>query len=345
MALPPPIPQWSPAIELTPIAGFWRRLAAFFFDCLILGVPALQFGLALFRWVESLGKSGRLIGFVVALLYFGLLNSHIGGGQTLGKRLLRIRVIHKDGETLSTMRSVVRFLVIALPYFLNGLWFDVDTAVPKPLEYLLGALLIVVVFGGLGAIAYLFVFNRRARQSLHDIAVGSFVVRGPPTVVPDSLSTPRLHLVVVGCWLALITPGFAILSLHNYLRQSPNELQVAMNELEVAIKTQVGLRQVRLWAGTRSLIPLSGGSSTTSYLQVDAWPDEKEDNPHVLFPSIAGIVLDRLPDLPGEQLLIVQVHRGFDLGIATWTGTFVEAHGAAAWRERLGRSRAPSIRI
>jgi uncharacterized RDD family membrane protein YckC len=334
MASLPPNAQLNPAIEVTPIAGFWRRLAAFSIDLLILGVPALLFGLALFRWVESLGRSGRLIGFVAALLYFGLLNSRIGGGQTLGKQLLGIRVIRKDGETLSTMRSVLRFLVIAVPYFLNGLWFDVDTAAPGPLEYLL----FVVVFGGLGAIAYLFVFNRRTRQSLHDIAVGSFVVRSPATVVPDSLSTPRLHLILVGCWLALLAPGLAILALHNY---SPPPL----NELQVAIKTQLGLRQVRLVTRTVSTITVGGGGSTTSYLEVNAWPDERTDDLHALLPSIASIVLDRLPDLPGEQLLIVRVHRGFDLGIATWTSSSHEVHDAAAWREKLGRPRTPSTRI
>src|SRR5690348_14117245 len=80
------------AEQRPPIAGFWRRLAAFVVDALILGVPAMLLGFAMFDWAASLGQAGRLIGFVVALLYFGLLNSRLGGGQTLGKRLLGIRV-------------------------------------------------------------------------------------------------------------------------------------------------------------------------------------------------------------------------------------------------------------
>jgi uncharacterized RDD family membrane protein YckC len=334
-----PDAQLDAAAESTPIAGFWSRLGALSIDLLILGVPALLFGLALFRWVESLGRSGRLIGFIAALLYFGLLNSRIGGGQTLGKQLLGIRVMRKDGETLSPMRSVLRFLVIAIPFFLNGLWFDVDITVPGPLEYLLFVFLTVVVFGGLGAIAYLFAFNRRTRQSLHDIAVGSFVVRSPRTGVPDSLSTPRLHLIIVGCWLALVAPGFAILALHNY---SPPPL----NELQVAIKTQLGLRHVRLATRTVSTITMRGGGSTTSYLEVNAWPHEMTDDLRELLPSIASIVLERLPDLPGEQLLIVRVHRGFDLGIATWASSSHDMHDIATWREKLGRPRSnPATRI
>jgi uncharacterized RDD family membrane protein YckC len=341
MASPPIDTQLTPATAITPIAGFWRRLVAFLVDLLILGAPTLVFGLALFRWAASLGEGGRLIGFFVALLYFGLLNSHIGGGQTPGKRLLGIRVIRRDGKALSTMRSILRFLVIAVPYFLNGLWFNGDTAPTDLLQYLLFALLIFVVFGGLGAIAYLFVFNQRTRQSLHDLAAGSFVVRGSPTVVPDGLSIARLHLIIVGCWLALIMPGFAIYAMHDY---SVRETLQPRDELRVTIKKQLGLRQVKMEMGIRSVITLRG-ASTTSFLQVDAWPDDKIDDLNALLPSIASIVLDRLPDLLGNQLLIVQAHRKFDLGIAAWTNSYREAHDAAAWREKLGRRGAPSTSI
>src|SRR5258708_30891020 len=99
---------------MTLIAGFWGRVAAFVIDCLILSVPTLLLGLALFRWAAGLGPAGRLIGFVVALLYFGVLNSRFGGGQTLGKRLLGIRVADRAGAPLSPMRSFLRLRQVSL---------------------------------------------------------------------------------------------------------------------------------------------------------------------------------------------------------------------------------------
>src|SRR5262245_3395670 len=131
-------PEPLAAPERPPIAGFWRRLAAFVVDGLILAVPAMLLGFALFNWAASLGQAGRLIGFVVALLYFGLLNSRLGGGQTLGKRLLGIRVTDRNGAPLSPLRAILRYLVLAVPYFLNGLWFDLEGSWARPLTQLLG---------------------------------------------------------------------------------------------------------------------------------------------------------------------------------------------------------------
>jgi uncharacterized RDD family membrane protein YckC len=281
-----------------------------------------------------LGQAGRLIGFVVALLYFGLLNSRFGGGQTFGKRLLGIRVIDRAGDALSPMRSVLRSLVIVIPYFLNGLWFDVDPASTGPLAYLLGALLVFVVFGGGGAIVYLFMFNRRTRQSLHDLAVGSFVVRGPPPVAPIGVFIPRLHLIVIGCWLALalIAPGVGIWAVHE---SGLTESLKPLGELQSAIKTQLGVRQVRATMGSTSTVGVQAGSSTTSYLQIDAQPDASHEDLVTLTTLIAGAVLDLHPDLLGKQLLIVRVERGFDLAIARWSQSYRETHDAAAWREKL----------
>lgn len=317
----------------TVIAGFWRRLAALLIDCLILGVPAQLLGLAFFRWFASFGQAGRLIGFVVALLYFGLLNSRLGGGQTVGKRLFGIRVVDRDGETLSPMRSILRFMVIAIPYFLNGLWFDVDPAATGPIDYLLGGVLIFVVFGGLGAIIYLFVFNRRTRQSLHDLVVGSFVVRAAPVAaVIDSI--PRLHLVVVGCWLALVLV-VPLVGVWVIQKSNLTEPLKPLAEIQSALKAELRIRQVKVVMGHTTTAALGSRASTTSYLEVDAQANEAQEDLDTLLPLIAGVVLRLHPDLLGNQMLGIQARRGFDLGIAGWSQGRREAHDAAGWRQKL----------
>lgn len=325
--------QLTPIVERTPIAGFWRRLAAWLVDAVVLGVPTLLIGLAVFEWAASLGQAGRLIGFVVALLYFGLLNSRLGGGQTLGKRLLRIRVTDRAAETLSPMRSIMRFLILGIPYFLNGVYFDLDATSVELINFLLGVLVIFVVFGGIGAIVYLFVFNRRTRQSLHDLAVGSFVVRDPPQAVPVSLATPRLHLTIVGCWLALslIVPVAAWVLWDS---SSTNSLQPLV-ALQAAIKAQPNVRKVQVTVGETTIAMVRGGTSTTSFLNVEAEPAKGHDNLDALSLAIASTVLERHPDLLGKQVLIVQVRHGFNFGIAAWSKGHQFALDAAAWREKL----------
>jgi uncharacterized RDD family membrane protein YckC len=329
-AIPQQVPQ---AAETAQISGFWRRVAAFMIDLMILGLPLLLLGLLMFRWLAGLGQTGRSIGFVVALLYFGLLNSSLGGGQTIGKRLQGIRVVDRSGATLSPVRSIVRFLVIGIPYFLNGLWFDTDAFSVEPPAYLLGVLLDFVVLGGLGATAYLYVFNRRTRQSLHDLAVGSFVVRDPGVPIPTGFAIPRLHLIVTALLvLALTGPAIALRTVY---KTDLLESLTPGAELESAIKRQLGLLQVNVSIGSTTTTGMRTGASTTSYLEVSAQAGATPQDDDALMLSIARMVLDRHPDLLGKQTLIVRVSRSFDLGIASWSINRREALDAAAWQAKL----------
>ncbi len=327
--------QASAVIEASTIAGFWRRLAAFFIDCIILGVPTLLLGLAAYDWAVNLGQAGKLVGFTVALLYFGLLNSRLNHGQTLGKKIFGIRVVDRNGEMLSPARSILRFLVLWVPFFLNGLWIEAAEA-PGMLVYLLGVFLAFVVFGGLGTIIYLYIFNRRTRQSLHDLVVGSFVLRGLEQAVPTELATPRLHLIVATCWLvlALIVPGLGF-EMMTTDGQTAEENPLA--DLQAAIQSELEAEQVRITIGTSSTAWVSAGTSTTTFLQVLALPGDNQNDPDDLVLSIASIVLDRHPDLFGRQVLAVKVRRGFDFGIAQWRLDHEAALDAAGWRNLLGQ--------
>jgi uncharacterized RDD family membrane protein YckC len=329
--------QSQPVVKTTPVAGFWHRVAAFLIDFVVLGAAGMLFGSAVYRWAVTWGDAGRLLGFVVALLYFGLLNSRVGGGQTLGKRLLGTKVIDRGGNALSPMRSVLRFLVIAIPCVCV---FDVDPAPPEELSWQFvsfvsvgGPLAIATVAGVGGALAYLFVFNRRARQSLHDLAAGSFVIRRPTAAIPDGLATSPLHLIVIGCWLGL----FGLITVVAAIAPSPTsgavEAPKLVNELQIAIKTQLGLPRVTAKTGQTS----KPGASTTSFLQIDAQSDDIHDDLSALAPRIADAVLDRQPDLLGNRMLIIRVWRGFDFGPLSWREMYRQALDLTTWREILHR--------
>ena len=54
------------------IAGFWRRFFAFFIDSLILSIAGFVLGFIFFDYFVAIGTFGRLIGFAISLLYFGI---------------------------------------------------------------------------------------------------------------------------------------------------------------------------------------------------------------------------------------------------------------------------------
>jgi uncharacterized RDD family membrane protein YckC len=213
------------------ISGFWRRLLALFLDLVVLGVAfqVLESGASGKILVDgrafvvgpfwSLGGWSHLVATCVALVYFGVLNSSIAWGQTIGKRVMQIQVIDRSGHAISPGRSFLRSAVLVAPFSLNGL--DIP---PSALMYLIFCFTGFILFGFGDAIVYLYIFNRRTRQSLHDLIVGTFVTettlrstynfhdllaavfvsqRPPPGQVVGSIWRP--HLIVVGVWLVVVS--------------------------------------------------------------------------------------------------------------------------------------------
>lgn len=127
------------------------------------GVCMLAVLLALSYVVRALGFAGEGIATAVALLvYFavsvgyGIALEWLWRGQTLGKRLLRLRVMDAHGLRLQFSQIVIRNLLRV-----------VDSL---PLAYLAGGAACLV--------------SRRA-QRLGDVAANTIVVRQPPLAEPD----------------------------------------------------------------------------------------------------------------------------------------------------------------
>ena len=204
------MPTETTALSSVP-AGIWRRLVAFLLDGLLIGVVGMVIGSFFEQQLVELGPWGRLLGFAVAAAYFGVFNSSLSNGQTLAKRLLKIKVIRRDGKPLTVPESVLRFIPLGAPWFLNNAQFP-QSVLFSPWIYPISAL----VFGVGLSIVYLFFFNRRSRQSAHDLLVGSYVVAADASNVASIPGTWRPHLifcsllVVLSAALPFFTKGLAV---------------------------------------------------------------------------------------------------------------------------------------
>ena len=103
-----------------PRATFPQRLAAAFID----GIPLSLIGLAI-RAALHTSAAGPLVYWLIGLVYFGYFEG-TPSGQTVGKRILSIRVVDANtGESIGHVRAVLRVfarIVSAVPCLLGYVW-------------------------------------------------------------------------------------------------------------------------------------------------------------------------------------------------------------------------------
>jgi len=133
-------------------AGFWVRAAAFIIDLIVLWLVRRSY-----LWVTAFAGIARgdvwrvsptlwLFTLLFAAAYATVL--HATHGQTIGKNLLRIRVIGADGRRLALGTALLRWI---------GYWFSI---LPLGLGYVMAGL-------------------RRDKRALHDLIAGTRVERVP----------------------------------------------------------------------------------------------------------------------------------------------------------------------
>ncbi|MBK9634111.1 MAG: RDD family protein [Bacteroidetes bacterium] len=121
-------------------AGFWERFVAALIDGLILFVVTFALGLVLKSEYLKLG-----VNVIIQLLYFTYFESSLKQA-TIGKQLMNMKVVDKNGGRLTPATALIRYL----SKFISG---------------------IILLIGYIMA-----AFDAR-KQSLHDKIAGTFVVK------------------------------------------------------------------------------------------------------------------------------------------------------------------------
>lgn len=318
--IPPPVPVES---DHSIICGFWSRLMALILDGFCLGLLGVILGLFLFDPLSHLGGWGRLIGFSISLVYFGVLNSSIGKGQTIGKRIMKIVVVDRAGSHISLALSLVRYTVLGIPFFLNGAMIPPSVMI-SPIGYLIG----FILFGFGGAIIYLYIFNRRTRQSLHDLAVGSFVTKKTSNgQIVGSIWRP--HLIVIAVWLVAVI-GLSVVMTGLTKKGMFSELL----SVQSAIQSSGKVHMVSVVAG-KSWSNVGGNRSETTYLQSNAvWKERPSDN-EAAARQIAALILQNYSGIVDKDILAVTITYGYDIGIARAWRTQRVQHSPSEWQAIL----------
>ncbi|WP_233841544.1 RDD family protein [Dyella sp. 2HG41-7] len=288
-------------------ARFWPRLGAIFVDLLIVGAIGYVLGLFLFDALARLGAYARIIGFIIAISYFGILNSRIGNGQTLAKRWFGLRVVDGRGVCISLPRSLLRYTLLGLPFFLNFLPIDFETA-----PTFVATLISIILFGGVAGNIYLFLFNRRTRQCLHDLLLGTYVVNVKPAgLCLPPVTTWRGHIAVV--WLialfALVSPALAALIAGHTTFQS-------IVDVEHTLLQQPHVQYAGFVDG-KSFFYSSHGSETHSFLQAELTLDAPMTSDSDVAQAAARVIQTAYPEKSKHSTIVVRLVYGYNMIIAS----------------------------
>ena len=167
------------------IAAMGARFGAQFLDFLIT-YGGLLVLLLLLLWVDVLPESAfitlfTLLIFLIRVPYY-ILSELVWNGSTLGKRIVKIRVISANGRRLTPHQVTARNLMKEVEVF-------------TPTTLLLGGatgdwvMTVITIVWVLGVVALPF-FNPK-RQRLGDMIAGTIVVEQPKSVLLPDLATAR----------------------------------------------------------------------------------------------------------------------------------------------------------
>ncbi|MEM9710421.1 MAG: RDD family protein [Pseudomonadota bacterium] len=171
------------------VAGVGVRMGAQLTDILIttIAVIAVMFFLSALDIVapQTLGVVANLLFFAIRIPYY-ILSELAWNGQTLGKRLMKIKVVSHDGGSLTTHGLVLRNLMKEAEIFLPGtLLLSLNAS--SPIASLIAVAWIVM--------AFTIPLSNRHRRRLGDYLAGTHVVHLPDPILLKDLSaeapTPR----------------------------------------------------------------------------------------------------------------------------------------------------------
>ncbi len=175
-----------------------KRLLAFLVDILVVIIIGLTVGFVFGDRFALMGDNAIWIGFFVILLYHGILNSSINRGRTLGKMLFNIEVCSSSGKYLPLWKSLLRSLFVITPFYHEGSTRDLvsdfsNDFFNNTFDLITGTLAF--------SHTYLFLFNRRTLQSLHDLVFDSKVLFRTEIETTEIQKVNKLHFISIMVFL------------------------------------------------------------------------------------------------------------------------------------------------
>jgi uncharacterized RDD family membrane protein YckC len=109
-------------------AGFWVRFFAFLIDAIGLSIVS-NIITGFMGSTDPMDPGRNSVSTILGILYFCYFWSGQGGGQTLGMRVLNLKVVKTDGTSLTFVQAFVRYIglfVSIICLFIGVIWVAFD---------------------------------------------------------------------------------------------------------------------------------------------------------------------------------------------------------------------------
>lgn len=283
------------------------RLLALIVDFIILGIIGYISGLFFEDFYVSLGKYGTLIGSSVTIVYFSILQSSIGKGQTLGKNAIGAKVTDLKGQYLSLDKSFLRSFIVFFP-ILNVEIFSGGS----------GMLIILMLLMLITFSSFYFILVNKSRRCLHDILINSIVTNKEVIDIEIDEQNDRSNkkIIPIGV-IAILMIGMGI-----YQTFSENTLSQLLSAKEKIENVDGVISVNQIESSTTTYSSTNELSRTYSSVEIKVRINDKNeasDLESMYFDIFYQIIKDEVPESEDVNAVSITLYYGYNIGIASKT--------------------------
>ena len=287
--------------------SIFKRLLALIIDFIILGIIGYVSGLFLEDFYVSLGKYGTLIGSTITIIYFSILQSSIGKGQTIGKKAIGAKVTNLQGDYLSLEKSFLRSFIVFFP-IMNVEVFSGGNGM-----LIIVMLLVLTIFA-----SFYFILVNKSRRCLHDILIKSIVTNQDVSNIEIDEQNDRSikKLIPIGLIAVLM------ISMGIYQTFSENTLSQLLSAKEKIENVNGVITVNEVKSSTTTYSSTNEPSRTYSSVQITVRIDDKNEASNLdseYFNSFYQIIKDEVPKSQDVDGVSITLYYGYNIGIASKT--------------------------
>lgn len=295
--------------------GVFSRIFAFLLDLLILGLFGLFLMIPFQGVLAFIGQWGRIVGYVIAVAYFSVMTAQ--KGQTLGKRIMKIKAVDGECNTLPLYHAMARYAVSLLPFFTYNLHIlSLSPAMPVKGALAINGIAPFISYALGGFLIYLYIFNTKTRQSLHDLMVGSYVVKEEVLDTIEPYEPPRKHFVIGGVFsLAVFVIFIVLVPMFKYRATKVTPLRTSgqFKKIKHVISSRAVHHEVKL-VGVGALAKLRFNLNLK-------WGGSAKKMPAIT-PEAMQIAMSAFKEARQAEAINVEVEKNLDLGVAVYKREF-----------------------